>query len=300
MSASVRRGGLAGPILLIGFGLLLLLSNLGYISGSIWNVLLRMWPVILIVVGIDLLIGRRSVWGSLLQIALILAVLAGGYWISTATLPVRGVASVEEVTVPLEGARQADIRVHGSVGQIAIHTGPASGPLLKAQAPLLKGETLQRDVNRSGSNVEVDLRTEGVVVFPSVSSREAGWDLAIHPDVKTTLDLDLGVGEIRVTGGDMSLENVKVNIGVGKIFVEVGPGVRSIDLSSGVGETTVVLPAGVAARVHASVALGGSNLPYGYVRQGDWYVSPGFETASSSVEVTVNLAIGAINIRQAP
>ena len=73
MSAPARRGGLAGPILLIGFGLLLLLSNLGYISGSIWNILLRMWPVILIVAGIDLLIGRRSVWGSVLLIAIILA-----------------------------------------------------------------------------------------------------------------------------------------------------------------------------------------------------------------------------------
>src|SRR4030065_659427 len=141
MSAPTRRGGLAGPILLIGFGLLLLVSNRGYVSGSIWNVLFGMWPVILIVAGVDLLIGRRSVLGSLLLIALILAVLAGGYWISTGTLPAGGVASVDQGTGPMQGAQHADIRVHGSVAQIVAHAGPASGPLLDAQAPLLRGET---------------------------------------------------------------------------------------------------------------------------------------------------------------
>jgi hypothetical protein len=148
--------------------------------------------------------------------------------------------------------------------------------------------------------VEIDLRTEGVVIFPSVSGRDAGWDLALHPDVKTTLDVDLGAGEIRVEGEGIELEDVKANLGVGKIVVEVGPGVKTIDISIGVGDTTVVLPPGVAARVHVSVAIGDSNLPTGYVQQGDWYLSPGFAGASSAVEITIDSAIGAVHIRQAP
>ena len=37
-----------------------------------------MWPLILIVIGIDLLIGRRSVWGSIVAAVLIIAVLVLG------------------------------------------------------------------------------------------------------------------------------------------------------------------------------------------------------------------------------
>ena len=300
MNPPVRRGGLAGPILLIGLGLLLLLSNLGWISGSIWNILLRMWPVVLIVVGIDLLIGRRSVWGSILMVALILAVLAGGYWVANATLPVRGAASAESVSVPLAGARQAEISLHGSAGRIVVHAGTASGPLLEAQVPLLQGETLRKDVQTSGTGVNVDLRTEGVVIFPNVSVRNAGWDVAIHPETPTVLRIDLGAGEILVAAEKISLEDLKVNLGVGRIEIEVGPEVRSIDVSTGIGETTLVLPAGLAARVRASVALGGTDVPAGYVRQGEWYVSPDFQGASTFVEVRVSLAIGSIHIRQSP
>src|SRR3990170_3880770 len=81
MDSHHDRGGLVGPILLIGLGLVFLLTNLGMLSTSIWGVLLRIWPVILIAIGIDLLIGRRSLWGRLLALVLILAVLAGGLWI---------------------------------------------------------------------------------------------------------------------------------------------------------------------------------------------------------------------------
>jgi hypothetical protein len=291
---------LAGPILLIGLGVLLLLSNLGLISGSIWNILLRMWPVVLIVVGIDLLVGRRSVWGSILMIVVILAVLAGGYWIAQVAVPSAGPASTESVTVPRTQAAQIEIGLHGSAGLMAVHAGQASGPLLQASVPLLQGESLRRDVQAEGPAARIDLRTEGVVVFPNISARDQGWDVAIAPGTPLTLRLDLGAGEIRVAGAMLSLQDLRVNLGVGKTEVELGPSVRTIEVSSGIGETTVVLPAGVAARVRVSVAIGDSDVPAGYVRDGEWYVSPGYNSASTHVEVRVNLAIGAIHIRQAP
>ena len=54
MDSHHDRGGLVGPILLIGLGLVFLLTNLGMLSTSIWGVLLRIWPVILIAIGVDL------------------------------------------------------------------------------------------------------------------------------------------------------------------------------------------------------------------------------------------------------
>jgi hypothetical protein len=73
-----RRGNLAGPVLLIGFGTLLLLINLGMVPMSIWGALARLWPLALILVGIDLLIPRRSILGSIAVGALLLFVLFAG------------------------------------------------------------------------------------------------------------------------------------------------------------------------------------------------------------------------------
>jgi lia operon protein LiaF len=74
------RGSLAGPAVLIGLGIVFLLNNLGYLGWGIWDTLLRLWPVLLIAVGLDLLIGRRSALGSALLALLVVAALGAAIW----------------------------------------------------------------------------------------------------------------------------------------------------------------------------------------------------------------------------
>jgi len=63
------------PIILISIGVLLLLSNLGIVPWTTWNLLWRFWPLILVAVGIDILIGQRSAVGSVISAFLILALI---------------------------------------------------------------------------------------------------------------------------------------------------------------------------------------------------------------------------------
>ena len=53
-----RRGGIVWPVLLILIGGVLLLQNLGLLSWSLWASLWRLCPVILILVGLEMLIGH--------------------------------------------------------------------------------------------------------------------------------------------------------------------------------------------------------------------------------------------------
>ena len=66
MKDQQHHGGLVWPIILIAAGIILLLNNLGMLSWDIWGTLWRLWPVLLIAIGLDIIIGRRSFWGSLL------------------------------------------------------------------------------------------------------------------------------------------------------------------------------------------------------------------------------------------
>jgi hypothetical protein len=67
--------------LLIGVGVALLLGQLGIIEPVNWWSLVRFWPVLLIVAGLDMLFGRRSpLLGSLLGIVVVAAVLGFFAW----------------------------------------------------------------------------------------------------------------------------------------------------------------------------------------------------------------------------
>ncbi len=58
------------PILLIAVGLIFLLSNMGYLEGSGMDLILRLWPLIFIIGGLDDLLRGESVSGPVLGIGI--------------------------------------------------------------------------------------------------------------------------------------------------------------------------------------------------------------------------------------
>ena len=65
-----HRKSLVGPLLLIGAGIVFLLSNLGMVSGSIWDILFRYWPVLLIIGGLDAVYRREGLFGPVFLVSL--------------------------------------------------------------------------------------------------------------------------------------------------------------------------------------------------------------------------------------
>ena len=54
------RPGLFWPLVIIGAGALLLLDNLGWLPAGWWAALRQLWPVLIILLGLDMLLGRRT------------------------------------------------------------------------------------------------------------------------------------------------------------------------------------------------------------------------------------------------
>jgi len=72
-----RRGSVLFPILLIGLGVTLLTQSRGLVPWEIWAQLWRLWPVVLILIGLDIIIGRRSAIGGYLVGAIAVTSLTG-------------------------------------------------------------------------------------------------------------------------------------------------------------------------------------------------------------------------------
>ena len=58
------------------------------------------------------------------------------------------------------------------------------------------------------------------------------------------------------------------------------------------------VPEGMAVRMRINEGLGNTQIPSGYTRQGDWYVSPGYDTATDRVELDMNGGIGRIAVEE--
>jgi hypothetical protein len=288
---------------LIGLGVVLLLNNLGLLGWSIWEALLRLWPVLIIGAGLDLLIGRRSIWGSLLVIVLILGVAAASIALFEGRAARGGRLERQTIEIPLGEASEGSVEIDFGVGRLEVSDTDAPHLFVEGVAAVEEGEDLQSES-----------RTDGDVIFYSISSNvrewtgislfgswvdDRIWTLGLNAEVPLTLTIDAGVGETDIDLSGLTLTELDLNGGVGRTVVTLpveGGGHVRMDL--GVGENVLLVPEGVGVRIRVDGGLAPVRAPSGYQRSDGVYTSPGYASADNRIEVEISAGVGAIVIRE--
>lgn len=293
-----RRGGLVGPVVMVALGLVLLLNNLGVLDWNIWAVLLRMWPVLLIAAGIDLLIGRRSTLGSLLALVLIVAVIGLGVWFAVESTDAFDAREVAEITQELEDAARAEIVLAPAAAGLHVEA-LEDDLLLEGTVRLQSGERLEPELAVGPEEIRYELRSEGFWFFPRVGWGDEAWtwDLALNGAIPIFLEVDSGVGETYLDLTGLELDGLDVEMAVGEVTVELPPEGRFTGKIDGaIGEIILIVPEDVGLRLEGGVGLGNTEVPEGYERENGDYVSPNYRRADARVDLDVDLAIGAIRV----
>jgi hypothetical protein len=256
-----RRPSLFWPLVLIGAGVMLLLSNLGYVPWSSWNVLWRLWPVLLIALGVDVLFGRRSMAGALLSGVLMIALFGGviALIVFAQNIPMLAEWSepaewqVEHIAHPLNGIKQATVDIEWTSVPGYLYALEDSNDLIEGDVAYT-GELLF-DVRGHGSRVDVTLDHQpfpGVWLVPfRTGSRQAGrWDVGLSPDVVFDLSLDAGSGGCDFDLSDLQIESLYLDVGSGQVDLALPPDSSfKADIGGGSGQLTIALPRQVCARI---------------------------------------------------
>jgi hypothetical protein len=298
------RGGLVGPAILISLGVVLLLNNMGWLGWDVWQTLLRLWPLLLIAAGLDLLIGRRSILGSLLVVLVLLSLLGAAVWWSGSWwrggVPVVG----DTITQTLDGATRADVTIGLGAGTLRLYALDDSADLVHATVKRAARDQLERSFTVNGDTAFFTLRNRSpsglLMPFGGGRPDQVVWDLRLNRDVPMGLKVDSGAGTATLDLAQLQIANLDVNTGVGQTTVTMpAQGRVQAQINGGIGETTVTIPAGVAVRIQATAGLGQVRVVGNYQRQDKLYVSPGYDTATNRVDLQVNGGIGSITITQA-
>ncbi len=299
MSDRRYRPGIAGPVLLIGLGVVFLLNNMGLLEWSVWDVVLRLWPLLLVAWGLDLLLGRRSAWGAAIALVIILALLAGGvFMMEDASLPAGTPVTVD---IPVEGVEQAQVTIDPALAYLRLRVEDTSNQaLLSGRAIPFNGERVEQRVDQEGRSVETSVGTAGVVFMPFFRARvdRPTWDFTLHPQVEYDLRVDVGGGKSDLFLNDLMVRALDVHNGIGQMIVylpDQGSYVAEID--GGIGHVIVELPKDVGILLNVDVGIGATHVPSDFRRSGSGYVSPNYNSTDERIEVNVSLGIGNITIR---
>ena len=212
-----NHGGFVWSVLLAGLGGIFLLANFGYIQVSAWTVVLRLWPVLFIAWGLDLLIGRRRTWVSWLAGIVIGLVLVGGiYWFAS-TYSGGQAPRIEAVHQPLGDAKSAEGSISMTAGNLNLAGGTSSANVVEASLGLRTNQNFnQSSVIQNGANIFSITDDNNFAVYPFDASNYT-WDIKMNETVPMVLHLNMAAGEMNIDFSRLNLTSFDVKIAAGRI-----------------------------------------------------------------------------------
>jgi hypothetical protein len=298
-----RRSGGSGivfPLILIAAGLLFLLDNFGTVEVDWWE-LWRLWPLLLVLGGLDLLLGGRSVLGNLVVAVLAIGILAAALYV----VGVRGIddtgltGDVRTIAVdePLGGAELAELDVHMAAGNLTIVSHDYSHILLEGALKVEREEPLW-EVARDGSTVRMTLDQTGGKEGRFDLGATHDWRLLLSPEVGYNVQVELGAGtaELDLTGLD--LRGLIVDAGAARTEITFpASGDYAARVDGGVGGLELTIPREVAVRLTLDRGLTTLDLPARYRQQGGSYITEGWINAETRLDLIVDMGVGLLTIR---
>jgi hypothetical protein len=301
------------PLMLISAGVLLLLSNLGYLPWESWSAIWRLWPLMLIAMGIDVLVGRRSTLGAIISALLILALIGGAIAVLFFAQSIPGLGELTQQ--PPIRIRQISYEL-GDVESATVEIDWSSAPgylsALDDSPYLIEGEVAYRgdlvfDVHPRGDQVDVVLDSffTGTWMGPLFRPGEQyRWDVKLSPNVPIDLALDGGSGSCDYDLADLQISGLAIDVGSGSVDLAL-PADSSFEarIDGGSGSLDIDLPRNVGARV--AVESGSGSFHGGErlrlvagERNGDGvWETDNYDGADYRIELSIDQGSGSIRFR---
>jgi hypothetical protein len=258
-----RRGSIVWPLVLITLGVLFLLANFRVIP-DVGEFIGRWWPAILILLGLEVLIGSL--------------------------LPGRK-ADMQNLSIDLGATAHADVRIDFGAGQLSI--GPAT------PGKLVDG-TFDGGVRHDESpDGRVHLRSDNGGMWWGWGWHGFDWRVGLTREVPLALRLDVGAAKSNLDLSDLKVTDLVLKTGASETVIRLpkAAGLTTVRVESGAASVRLTVPDGVAARIRSTMGLGASNIDQRrFPRNGEYYQSTDYDTAANKIDIRSEGGVGSVSV----
>jgi hypothetical protein len=294
-----RRRGMFWPLVLIGVGLVALLANYGVIQTVSVVSLLALWPVLLILLGIDIAFARR--W-PLPTLIVEVAVIGGALFLAAtqpsaltfATFTFNSSSDCPNPTasssVPRGTLQSLTLRIDTGAARYRV-TGGAAGAV---EVSSDSGDVCLRDRTTL---------TRGDVRISQHGARFGGTteiSVKVASDLPLSLQVNAGAGEFTMDLRDIKTTDVHLSVGASSttVILPHPTGDVPIRLDGGASSVSVEIPSDVEARVTVTGGLiATTSTNPRATKNGSVIETPGYGAAKDRVTVSITGGASTITVR---
>ncbi|MCL5942243.1 MAG: DUF5668 domain-containing protein [Actinobacteria bacterium] len=283
-------------LVLILVGGAFLAANLNLLSWDFVLSLWRLWPLILVLLGLGVLFRGRNQWVAAL---LMLAVLAAGGGLVAADRGAAGLsngARIVRIEGPaVSGVLSAQTTIDVGAARLDIRGGE-TGKVVQGTYESRREPVISQLSHRGAYTLKVARQGSGVSVLPFLNRGQEALALTLAPGIPWRLEIDTGAANGTIDLERVVLEDLVIDAGASSIDVTVGPDIvdgARVLIEGGAGAYRLRLPRSLDLTVHTSGAVSSVDVDPLMQRSGDnTYTYKG-----GNDRLTVNLSAGVSSIR---
>jgi hypothetical protein len=264
----MRRFRLTWGILLLVFGSLLLMDNLGvfdFLGVSVWGLF---WPLMLIGLGAWVL------------------------WLSRGAV---NYGEEEDIAIPAEDTEHYSVNIKYGAGELNMQGKFGTENLLDCHAY----GGCRYEVTSSGDTKRIKLWTPPYIQpFRFVNRRK--WDVVLDGSLPCDLTLHTGACDTKIDLSDTLVQSLYIDSGASstRVTLPENAEMTRVKCTGGAASLTLIIPDEVAAHIEVKGGIYSANVNQDrFPRQAGAYESPGYATAENKVDIIVDMGLGSIQIR---
>lgn len=208
----------------------------------------------------------------------------------------RGNVEEEQVSIDLQGASQAALKLRHGAGRIIVGAGASPGQLLSGTF----AGGIKHNAHRSGDRLDVHLESRPFVFPPFINGWQGlGWNFNLNREIPITLKLETGASQAEFDLSDVRVTDLKVSTGASKtdITLPANAGMTNVKVELGAASLDMVVPQGVAARIRAeqgvsAIEIDTARFPY----SNGIYESPDYSSAPNRADIMIEAGVGRVAV----
>lgn len=307
-----RRGsdGIGVGLTFIFIGLVWMMAKLGYINFSILGAAFDLWPLIFVVIGVNILFRRIPYIGVVTWLGFLTAILAYGFyfhpthsWVSNQIFGDNDVQVAHMGTLSNNisfkdnpSVKEGNLALNFATGNLTM--GDSKDQLIDYVVPK---DIVNIKTNINGSSANFAFNENENMGLNRVTRGSVDYNIYLSKEILWFMDIAMGAGDCALNFSEVPVRELSINGGAGDFDIKLSnlQDRATVNLNMAAGDAKVEVPKEVGLRVEVSGIISDNNFEsQGLIKKGNYYETEGYSTASKTIAVNINSMTSDIRIER--
>ncbi len=250
--------------ILVCLGILFLLNTFNLLSWRTWNIIIRFWPVILIIIGLNIILKRSRLWWlvPLLIIILFLGLIFG---FPRSMQPFNHFSDKEysgnysysrDIEEDLDNLR---VNINYKAGKFILKHTDDERKLCNLDLMYTDSKpSLEYDYQKNSRGAQLSIGQNNKVRFNKTANNNV-WDIKLSKKIPLFITLNAGAGKIDLDLSKLKVNELNVNSGVSDLRIDFNNYSTESVINSGASNIKLYIPSRVAVKITTSAVINNNN-----------------------------------------